>query len=215
MILFFVLSGFVIAFSADTKDRTWKRFAFNRASRLCSVALPAIVLTLLFDSLGSSADRSVYEGWWSSPISPVLAAPVSMLFANEWGPLGVRIGTNGPYWSLSYEAAYYVLFGCAFYLCGMPRGLLLIAGSTLFGLQVLLLLPAWVLGAVVYFGLAAPSAGWPAPVFQSISFTTLPCSLSIPCCLRCPACRATWYWARPRSWWDSSLPRCLSAASRS
>ena len=154
VILFFVLSGFVIAFTRETKDLTWRQFAFNRATRLYSVALPAIGLTVVFDAIGSALHPAAYDGWWHSRTPVAVAVPVSAVFANEWGPTGLRLGTNGPYWSLSYEAAYYVLFGCAVYLRGARRWLLLAAGGFLFGLKVLLLLPAWILGAVAWRWLA-------------------------------------------------------------
>ena len=37
VIVFFVLSGFVVAFVADTKERHWADFAISRYSRLGSV----------------------------------------------------------------------------------------------------------------------------------------------------------------------------------
>ena len=167
VILFFVLSGFVIAYTRETKDHTWRQFAFNRATRLYSVALPAIGLTVVFDAIGASMHPAAYEGWWHSRTPLSVAVPVSAVFANEWGSAGLRLGTNGPYWSLSYEAAYYVLFACAVYLRGVQRCLLLAAGGLLFGLKVLLLLPAWILGAIVYHRLAlsdnCQERNWRAP----------------------------------------------------
>ena len=156
VILFFVLSGFVIAYAADTRDSGWRRFAFNRASRLYSVAIPALALTVLFDAVGSAVEPAAYDGWWRSDVPLSRALPVSLLLANEWGALGIRPGTNGPYWSLSYEAAYYVLFGLAVYLRGPRRVLLLAAAGLIAGLKVLLLMPAWILGAAVYRLLAEP-----------------------------------------------------------
>jgi peptidoglycan/LPS O-acetylase OafA/YrhL len=42
VIVFFVLSGFVIAYVTDGRDRTIGQYALNRLSRLWSVALPAL-----------------------------------------------------------------------------------------------------------------------------------------------------------------------------
>ena len=150
VIMFFVLSGFVIAFTVETRDHTWKRFAFNRASRLYSVAVRPVVLTLVFDALGSSLNPAAYDGWWYNKAPLVRTASVSALFANEWGAISLRLGTNGPYWSLSYEAAYYILFGFAVYLSGLCRPLLLAATTLLFGPKVVVLMLAWILGAVAY-----------------------------------------------------------------
>lgn len=52
VIVFFVLSGYVIAYVTDTKERDWATYAASRLSRVYSVALPTIVLTLLLDSIG-------------------------------------------------------------------------------------------------------------------------------------------------------------------
>jgi len=52
VVVFFVLSGFVISFAAIEKDKTAGRFAFSRMTRLYSVAIPALILTLFCDKLG-------------------------------------------------------------------------------------------------------------------------------------------------------------------
>ncbi|MEZ5935567.1 MAG: acyltransferase [Alphaproteobacteria bacterium] len=153
VILFFVLSGYVIAYAAREKDKTLGRFAFARASRLYSVVLPAILLTLVFDHLGSRIAPAVYDGWWwnPAPMGDVLLR--TMTFSTEWAASGFRPGTNGPFWSLSYEAAYYMLFGIGFFLNGWRRLLLLALFLPLAGIKVLLLMPAW-LGGVWLFARA-------------------------------------------------------------
>ena len=47
VIFFFVLSGFVIAFVSDTKERDPKQYFLNRMARLYSVVLPALLLSYL------------------------------------------------------------------------------------------------------------------------------------------------------------------------
>ncbi|KPQ22409.1 MAG: two component transcriptional regulator, LuxR family, partial [Porphyrobacter sp. HL-46] len=53
VIVFFVLSGLVIAHVAQEKPGGIGRFAFDRATRLMSVALPALVLGFALDRLGT------------------------------------------------------------------------------------------------------------------------------------------------------------------
>jgi peptidoglycan/LPS O-acetylase OafA/YrhL len=43
VVIFFVLSGFVISHAANTSDRTFARYASSRISRLYSVVLPVPV----------------------------------------------------------------------------------------------------------------------------------------------------------------------------
>ncbi|WP_425405167.1 acyltransferase family protein [Hwanghaeella sp.] len=150
VIVFFVISGFVIAYAARERDKSGSAFIFARATRLYSVVLPAILLTLLLDFLGSRLDPAGYDGWWwnPAPIWEVLLR--SMSFTTEWSGNAFRPGTNGPFWSLSYEAAYYALFGITAYLSGVRRLLVLALFLLLIGIKPLLLMPAWLLGVWLY-----------------------------------------------------------------
>ena len=49
---FFVLSGFVIGYVADTRENAPRLYAVSRLARVYSVALPAIIITLAFDAVG-------------------------------------------------------------------------------------------------------------------------------------------------------------------
>lgn len=150
VIIFFVLSGFLIAYTADQKDKTWQSYVFSRATRLYSVVLPAILLTIALDFFGAQINPEKYDGWWFNDISPITQIFYALTFSNEWFGQGVRLGTNGPYWSLSYEAAYYILFGIFTFVSGHKKWLALIPVSLLFGWAVLLLLPCWLIGVALY-----------------------------------------------------------------
>ena len=158
VIAFFVLSGFVIAYTAEANDRTAYDYGLSRATRLLSVTIPAVALTVLLDGIGSSIAPNLYADHWSDPMTltnlqtpPSVQVGLTATFLNEIWFLDVWPGTNSPFWSLSYEAAYYVLFGIAFYEGRKwPR----IAGLTLFSLligpKILLLLPLWLLGVAAW-----------------------------------------------------------------
>lgn len=150
VVLFFVLSGFVIAFCAAEKDRTLKSFAFNRATRIYSVAIPALILTFVFDRIGAFYAPKNYDGWFYNAMPFWEHMLRGITFTNEWDWFVARIGTNGPYWSLSYEVGYYILFGIAVYLSGARRIALLVAAVLMFGLKIMLLMPAWLLGVWAY-----------------------------------------------------------------
>ncbi|WP_170387794.1 acyltransferase family protein [Ruegeria atlantica] len=146
VIVFFVISGCVIAYAAD-RDAEPGRFAFNRLTRLWSVMLPALVLTLIFDAIGSRHDPAAYPPMFFQPLPVDEFLLRGLSFSNEWGLFGrLRLGSNGPLWSLSYEAAYYFLFGVAFFLRGSNRLSVLALGMMVFGLDILLLMPAWLFG---------------------------------------------------------------------
>ena len=63
VMVFFVLSGFVIAYVADKKEKTFHDYALSRLARLYSVAAPALALTVVVDYVGSRIDYSLYTGW--------------------------------------------------------------------------------------------------------------------------------------------------------
>jgi len=150
VVVFFVISGLVIAFAAREKDRVGRAYVFARLTRLISVVLPAILLTLALDHWGARLDPAGYDGWWWNP-APVWEVLVRTLsFSTEWTGSGFRPGTNGPFWSLSYEAAYYLLFGIVVFLSGVRRALLLALVLMLVGLKPMLLMPSWLLGVWLY-----------------------------------------------------------------
>ncbi|WP_342075407.1 acyltransferase [Yoonia sp. SS1-5] len=151
VVIFFVLSGFVITYCAKTKETALGSFAFARASRFLSVAIPAVLIGFALDNLGASMFPEFYAGQFYNPLAFWEQLAFGLTFANEWTGLATRLGTNGPYWSLSYEAAYYALFAVFFFLSGAVRWLLIAAMCVLFGVNVLLLMPCWLMGVYLYW----------------------------------------------------------------
>lgn len=151
VMVFFAISGFVIAHAAA--DRSPRAFAFARLTRLWSVMVPAVVLTFLLDTWGRAVDPDSYDGGFFNPLEFHEYVFFGLTFSNEWLWQSSRIGINGPLWSLSYEAAYYILFAVAFYVRGWSRVALLLLGAVLFGPYVLIYMPAWFAGVAAYFAL--------------------------------------------------------------
>lgn len=149
VMIFFVLSGYVIAYTVASRDRDFTTYAVNRFARLYSVAIPAIVLTVVLDHIGLMLDPPLYDGFWykgDAPVSRVLAA---LTFTNELWFRSVRLFTNGPYWSMGYEFWYYMLFAAAVFARGAWRIALLLGVAAIMGPKILLLLPVWLLGVWV------------------------------------------------------------------
>jgi len=150
VVMFFVISGCVIAYAAQ-RDAGAGPFAFNRLTRLWSVMLPALVLSFVFDIIGYGIDPTAYPSTFYQPLglSEYMARGIS--FSNEWGAFGrLRLGTNGPLWSLSYEAAYYLLFGIVMFTHGVRRIALVVFALLLAGLDIILLMPAWLMGVALW-----------------------------------------------------------------
>jgi peptidoglycan/LPS O-acetylase OafA/YrhL len=158
VMLFFVLSGFVIAYTADQKDRTAGRFLFNRFTRIYSVALPALIFTFAIDALGSHLYFKEYDGWWYGSSEPVIRFLAALTFTNELGFQHIRIGTNGPYWSLAYEVWYYVLFAAITFLDGPKRWLVALLVMLIAGPKILILGVSWGAGVAAYHLMGKASA---------------------------------------------------------
>lgn len=164
VILFFVLSGCLIAYAAE-RDQSLGKFAFNRLTRLWSVLIPALILTFVFDRVGVRIDGSAYPAQFYHEHSFANVLLRGATFSNEYTLLGrMRLGTNGPLWSLSYEAAYYALFAIAFYLRGTRRIALLVISPFIVGPGVLLLMPSWLLGVWVWRLVKTPAFSFPTGI---------------------------------------------------
>jgi peptidoglycan/LPS O-acetylase OafA/YrhL len=153
VIFFFVISGFVIGYVTDVKETTLGSYAISRVSRIYPVALPAVALTLALDWLGSL----MHEAWYASSFpfyigdsSPVKIC-LALLFLNESWWIHGGVGTNSPYWSLSYEVWYYVIFGCAWFLRGTMRIVTVALAFAIVGPGIAAMFPAWLLGVASYY----------------------------------------------------------------
>lgn len=148
VVLFFVLSGFVITFAAETRDKTFERYFVSRFTRIFSVAVPAVALTILFDAIGNRLDPDLY--------APVLAfdnfwlrLAASLALINEsW--IAVQVFSNTPYWSIAYEFWYYFLFASWYFFTGWQRWGLTLLFALIAGPRILLLYPIWLLGSWAY-----------------------------------------------------------------
>jgi peptidoglycan/LPS O-acetylase OafA/YrhL len=148
VIVFFVLSGFVIAFVTATRESNLVDYAASRASRVFSVTVPAIVLTLLLDGIGRQLSPDVYTGY---PFDQFVARTLgSLLLLNEVWFISITSFSNVPFWSICFEWWYYVTFAMVMFMprrVGMPVALLT---GLLLGPKFLLLAPLWWCGVFLY-----------------------------------------------------------------
>ena len=164
--LFFVLSGFVIAHVIATREHRAYDYALARLARMLSVALPAVLLTVVLDAVGAAIAPSAYRppGWPFVSGSLVWQYLGASLFVNRFWWADIGFGSNFPYWSLCFEVWYYALFGLFVFA---PRGWrwpAVIALGAVVGPSVLSLLPVWLLGVGTYRlsqgGRIGRAAGW-------------------------------------------------------
>lgn len=151
VMMFFVISGYVIGYVSGQRETTWRAYGTARAARIYSVAIPALAATFILDAVGRSLDPALYasvrggqEGLGG------LDYIGAVFFINYLWYYSEVVGTNIPYWSLCYEVWYYVAFGLVMFVKGPWRwwaaGLLLLA----VGPRIAGLFPIWLFGLLAY-----------------------------------------------------------------
>ncbi len=149
VIVFFVMSGFVIRYVTTTKERDAANYFLNRAARMYSVVVPALVVTLALDfAVAAMATPSAISLKYI--LNSATHAGLGLLFLNQvWGH-DVAVGSNGPYWSLGYEVPYYLAFGAFLFAKGWWRWLLPAVVMGVFGPRVFLLSGLWLMGVAAF-----------------------------------------------------------------
>ena len=148
VIVFFVLSGYVIAHTTRHGAPSLRQYVVARSARLYSVALPLVLAAFVLAQLVSALPGTTVESGYQLH-KPWLYLPLHLLFGGQLWTLSETPPWLVPYWSLGYEAWYYVLFGVAWYARGAWRALLLVLVLLVMGPKLLLLLPVWLAGAAL------------------------------------------------------------------
>jgi peptidoglycan/LPS O-acetylase OafA/YrhL len=172
VVVFFVLSGFLISSSVFTKQVsgkwTWHDYGIDRLSRLWVVLIPGLVLGLFWDRLGSYLFGST--GVYSHPLEGFGAVIVrdhlgaGTFFGNLFFLQTIyfpEFGSNGPLWSLANEFWYYALFPLALFAwIAWKRGTFLtscicavsfIAVALFVGSPIAISFSIWLMGTVLVF----------------------------------------------------------------
>ena len=149
VMVFFVLSGYLIAFTVDKKNKGSERYLIDRISRLYSVVIPALIVTFILDSLGERINPGFYVDKVNAG-NQTLRFLLNATFLQQIWSLCTRPSTNTPFWSIGYEFWYYMLFWLFCYFKGAKRIAGIVIVCLIIGIKILLLLPVWIMGAVAY-----------------------------------------------------------------
>ncbi len=149
VIVFFVLSGFIIYSTSVGNQRSKRDYVIARTSRILSVAWPSVIFcfALTFLLLAIQPKLVIELSNYSPPTLSNFAS--SIFFLNESWSIEATLPLNHPYWSLCYEVWYYILFGAWIYSRGRSRYLLMIVISAIAGPAVLALFPVWLIGCAL------------------------------------------------------------------
>lgn len=136
VVVFFVLSGYVIAHAASRPGVNFSVYVQHRMARILPVAWLALALAFVL---------SLAKG-----DMPVFSTLMNWFFIGQAGVWWVEAPINPPFWSLNYEVWYYAIFAAWIYT---PRRYRLIATAVavvIAGPKILLLFPVWLLGVYLY-----------------------------------------------------------------
>lgn len=149
VIVFFVLSGYLVAYAADNKRALGLREYFlDRGSRIYSVAIPVLLFSVLLSFWHGTLDP---VGSFSTSYEQLgLTVFLNLFFLSSIWNLDYLLFWNHPYWSLSYEVVYYAIFGVWFFVRSPYRVWWVLGLMLLVGPKVLLLMPCWLLGVAAY-----------------------------------------------------------------
>lgn len=149
--VFFVLSGFVIRYVTVTRVPTGRDYAIDRITRIYSVVVPALLLTMLLEYTAFHHSPTAFR--FGADPTPWQWVPKQLLqnltFTVGWWGYGFPPLSNGAFWSLSFECVYYALYGFWRY-APRARWVLIPSLLLLVGPAITLLFPIWLLGAVLY-----------------------------------------------------------------
>ena len=149
VVIFFVLSGFVIAYTSGKTAVSLRQYIVARCARIFSVALPILLATIVMVALATLAfDKHVPGSYQLDKL--YIYVPMHLLFTGELWNLSQTPPWLVPYWSLSYEVWYYVLFGALTYSSGKLRLALVTVLLLVMGHKLWLLLPVWMSGVYLY-----------------------------------------------------------------
>jgi len=152
VMIFFVMSGYVIAFVTNEKEKNITDFAVARVSRLWSIVIPALILTAVCDYIGLKINPDLYlnSAWPYPEASQFIHYLLSFFLVQNLWAADLNPGINGPFWSLTYEWVYYILFGIFYFVKGNAKWLWFFLVAALAGPSILVLFPVWLFGYALF-----------------------------------------------------------------
>ncbi len=179
VIVFFVLSGYLVGGpvmrAVHAQDFYWTHYLTQRLVRLWIVLIPALLLGALWDRLGLFLARApaLYSGQNGYDMVSDVAARLSWdcMLGNAAFLQTILVppfGSNGPLWSLACEFWYYVMFPLGVCVAGLFTrapwkaaifSILLVGLLSLWSTIIWMMLPVWLLGALLYWVPSKPTSG--------------------------------------------------------
>jgi len=148
--VFFILSGFVIRYVTVRRPETIQRYLIDRASRIYSIAIPALLLTWIGDSIALHVNPAFYASFVGNYHYALARILANLAFCGQLWNYPIETLSNAPYWSINYEVAYYIGYAILFYLRGKKQFLSFVIFCLIVGPRILFLAPLWIAGCVIH-----------------------------------------------------------------
>lgn len=143
VIVFLVLSGFVIAYVQETRCPSLGDYTLDRLARIWSIAIPASAL-----GLAAALIMSGRPGAMGMDTAAAHTLAVLSFTGEGWG--GIHAPYNSPMWSLHYEAWYYAAFAAWTFAPAALRVPIVALCAVFAGPGPVVLAPCWLLGVALY-----------------------------------------------------------------
>ncbi|WP_396166231.1 acyltransferase family protein [Flavobacterium sp.] len=150
VIVFFVLSGYLITMSASRPNISVKTFITARLGRLYSVLIPALFLSFLvakFLIIGNYYPLDLIK----NNTLLVQRFILNATFLSQSWSLNATPPLNNPFWSVQYEFMYYLIIASWLLVKNRLKYILILLIILISGLKVMMLFPCWLLGSLLYY----------------------------------------------------------------
>ncbi len=148
VVLFFALSGYVIGFTTKSNNRGPEQYAIARLSRLCSMVIPALVVSFVIYLIISYITLGSFLLLNGSDFIRYLLAST---FMNELWLISSAPRINGVLWSVSFEFFFYLIFGVYLFTKNKLRKIFYTCFVCLLaGPKIMLLFPIWIAGYLAF-----------------------------------------------------------------
>jgi|GEM_PF-1529920 len=115
VIVFFVLSGYLVAYSVENKQRKveygFGEYFLDRWSRIYSVLIAAVLFTASIDFVGQHFSQDYLNPNYVPQDRLWLRFSANLLSVQGVQGYRMQLGTDPALWSIGYEFTYYLLFG--------------------------------------------------------------------------------------------------------
>lgn len=179
VIVFFVLSGYVISYTTSINKDSLRNYVVARCARIYSVAAPVLLIAFAVAYMAMVIGNNEVADQYTIE-KAYFYIPFHLLFLGEVWNVSEVPPWLGAYWSLGFEVWYYIFFGALFYLRGASR---IAVGAIVFlimGHKLWLLMPVWFSGVLLYkhqqrFSVSERNAriGWVVTLVLLASFKSL------------------------------------------